>query len=228
MCCAGRMFLETRQKVLHEFERLLGKPVISLGRKELIPHKHRQYLGGGLFQPVFHIDMYVTPTNVNGKDGKQIVFVGSPKLAREVLEQKSQDNDLDEYFDETAEQLSEYFEVRRMPLLPRQYKLKEMDLPRHYYLSYNNALVETFEKDGGTIRNVYLPTYEKNVEPFIQDKYLLQYYGNEADYRKLDAAAKQIWESLGFKVHQMDGLEDLAMSWGSVHCIVKAIRRSNC
>jgi hypothetical protein len=223
----GRMFLETRKKVLKEFQRLFGRPVIALGREELIPHKHRQYLGGGLFQPVFHIDMYVTPTNTHGKSKKEIVFVGSPRLARKILGEKSEENDLDVYFDETATQLSEHFDVVRMPLLPMQYKTKEMQIPRHYYLSYNNALVETFAGRKGTVRNVYMPTFEKNVDVFLDDHFITQYYGDKKKYRLLDREAARIWEGAGFRVFKMDGLEDLAMSWGSVHCIVKAISRGS-
>jgi hypothetical protein len=223
----GRMFLETRQKVLKEFERLFGRPVIAVGREELIPHKHRQYLGGGLFQPVFHIDMYVTPTNTKGSSGREIIFVGSPALARQILGEKSEENDLDAYFDETASQLSEYFEVVRMPLLPRQYKTKEMEIPRHYYLSYNNALVETFVKKKQVVRNVYLPAFEKSVDGFLDDHFITQYYGDRKKYRQLDKAAAKIWEAAGFRVFKMDGLEDLAMSWGSVHCITKAVRRGD-
>ncbi len=223
----GRVFLESSAKVLNAFEVLLGHPIIAVGRKDLIPHKHRQYLGGGLFQPIFHIDMYVTPTNQKGKNKKEIVFVGSPRLAREILNEEPMDSDLDIYFDETATQLGHFFDVRRMPLLPSQYRTKEMELPRHYYLSYNNAVVESYISNNKKFNHVYLPSFEASVEDFANDKYITQYYGNQKKYRKLDQAAKKIWQSVGFKVFQIPGLEDLAMSWGSVHCITKAIRRSS-
>jgi hypothetical protein len=222
----GRVFLETQVKVLKAFEVLLGYPVIALGRKQLIPHKDRQYLGGGLFQPVFHIDMYVTPTNKRGKKNREIVFVGSPRLAREILKEKTQEHDLDIYFDEAAEQLGHFFDVQRLPLLPCQYMSKEMTMARHYYLSYNNAIVESYEEKGKKYDHVYLPAFEKSVRSFCNEPYVTQYYGTEKRYRKLDTAARNIWESLGYTVFGMEGLEDLAMSWGSVHCIVKAVKRS--
>jgi hypothetical protein len=142
------------------------------------------------------------------------------------LGEKEDDNDLDIYFDEAASQLSRFFDVRRLPLLPSQYKSKEMEMPRHYYLSYNNAIVESYKEKGRSFNHVYLPSFAESVKDFSNDPYITQYYGTEKRYKKLDQAAKKIWQSLGFKVFQVKGLEDLAMSWGSVHCIIKAVKRS--
>ena len=41
----------------------------------------------------------------------------------------------------------------------------------------------------------------------------------------LEQASKQIWEGIGFNVHLMDGMEDLAYGDGSIHCITKTIKR---
>jgi hypothetical protein len=222
----GRVFMESNKKVLKAFERMLGWPVIAVGRKEVIPHKHRQYLGGGLFQPVFHIDMYITPTGQKGEKNREIVFVGSPALARQILGEKRHENDFDIYFDEAAQQLSAYFDVKRLPLLPCRYRSKKMEQPRHYYLTYNNALVESYIENDKVFRQVYMPTYERSVKEFRNDSYLEQYYGDVKRYRKLDAAAEKIWKSIGFRVFKISGVEDLAMSWGAVHCIVKVIGRT--
>jgi hypothetical protein len=219
---SGRIFLETQEKVIKEFELLLGYPVISLGTENIIPHVHRMKMGGGVFQPVFHIDMYVTPTAVKGKDGKEIVFVGSPALARMILDHQPRESDHTEYFDEAADQLSQYYDVRRLPLLPTSYLT---DRRKYYYLSYNNCIVENYHENRQDVRNVYLPTYRQDVETFKKDTDFDEYNGDEHDYEKLDDAAKKIWESIGYTVYQMDGLEDLAMSWGSVHCIAKTLKR---
>lgn len=220
----GRIFLEDEEKVAREFELLLGYPVINLGTSQIIPYEHRRYMGGGVFQPVFHIDMYVTPTGINGKDNKEIVFVGSPALARMLVDQHGHEKDFDEYFDQAADQLSAYYEVRRLPLLPTSYLT---DYRKYYYLSYNNAIVESYNENGVQHNHVYLPTYRQDVEHFKTDRDFEEYHGDELVYEKLDEAAKKIWESIGFTVFQMDGLEDLAMSWGSVHCIAKTLKRSH-
>jgi hypothetical protein len=221
---SGRIFLETDEKVIQEFEFLLGYPVINVGTEEIIPYEHRKYMGGGVFQPIFHIDMYITPTGVKGKDDKEIVFVASPALARMILDQQTRETDFDRYFDQAADQLSAYYEVRRLPILPTTFVTSRR---KYYYLSYNNAIVESYTENGKLHRHVYLPTYRQDVETFQADKDFEEYNGDADGYQKLDDAAKTIWESIGFKVYQMDGLEDLAMSWGSVHCIAKTLKRGD-
>ena len=222
----GRVHLETREKVLAAFTALCGKKTIPVGRNDLILHRDRQYLGGGVFQPIFHLDMYVTPTGERAASGKELVFVASPRLAREILGEKDTENDFDKYFDEVAQQLEEWFEIKRMPILPTQFNTKQSLFPRHYYLSYNNAVVENYENKGKRLKNVYLPSFAGHVEMFRKDRYITAYYGDEKRYAALDEGAKKIWEQNGFKVWQMDPLEDLAMSWGSVHCMVKVLSRT--
>lgn len=221
----GRLHLETEERVTAAFGTLCSKPAIAVGRNDLILRRDRQYLGGGAYQPVFHIDMYVTSTGIEGAAGKEVLFVGSPALARDILGEQKNSNDLDIYFDEVADQLSGYFDVRRMPLLPTQFNSKDSLFPRHYYLSYNNALVESYTKNGREIRNVILPSYASGVAEFKKQRYLTAYYGDEQRYATLDKGAKSVWEEFGFQVYPMDGLEDLAMSWGSVHCMVKVLLR---
>ena len=223
----GRQFMETRAAVLEQFAQLFGKKVLAVGREELILHRDRQYLGGGVFQPIFHIDMYITPTGQHAEDGREVVFVASPRLAREILGEKETENDFDIYFDEVADQLREHFEVKRMPLLPTQFRSKESDWPRHYYLSYNNVLVENFVDGSREHRHIYMPTFASQVEMFKSERYLTAYYGDRKRYERLDEGAEKIWKDAGFKVYRMDGLEDLAMSWGAVHCMVKTLQRTH-
>lgn len=223
----GRVRLENEANVLREFSRICNKKTIAAGRNDLILHRDRQYMGGGVYQPIFHLDMYVTPTAIRGKNGKEILFVASPRLAREILGEKENPNDLDIYFDEVAAQLEDHFEIRRMPILPTQFNTRESLFPRHYYLTYNNALVENYAANGKQERHVYLPTFSGGVEGFKKDRYITAYYGDTQRYATLDAGAKQLWQSAGFTVHEMDPLEDLAMSWGSVHCMVKVLGRSD-
>ncbi|MDO5970023.1 hypothetical protein Q4Q35_09395 [Flavivirga aquimarina] len=227
----GRAHLETEKKVLDAFENLLGKPVISVGRDELIEEGHRRYLGGGYFQPIFHIDMYITPTGKKNHLDKDIILVGSPKLGRLAIGEVSKPNDFDIYFDEVETQLSNYFEVRRIPILPSYiHHLIRNDkgdivreVKRYYYLSFNNAIVENYEEES----NVYLPSFSQDVQWYLNNPDVIEYQGEINQRVSLDNAAKKVWEDLEFKVHQMDGLEDLAIGWGSVHCITKTLSRSS-
>jgi hypothetical protein len=65
------------------------------------------------------------------------------------------------------------------------------------YISYNNCLMERFAKDGSKIRRVFLPRY--NVP-------------------KLDNMAREVWESLGFKVIQIP-LWAVSAVWGALRCV---------
>src|SRR5690606_25684925 len=154
----------------------------------------------------------------------ELLMVGSPRLARRILNEPEEENDLDVYFDEVAVQLASRFNIERLPLLPTQYKKRESVFPRHYYLTYNNVLTEVFTENGVSHSYVYLPTYAGSVKRCRQQDHIEMYYGSEERYRKLDEGAKKIWEAHGFIVFQMDGLEDLAMSWGAVHCMVKTLQ----
>jgi hypothetical protein len=220
----GRAFLETEGKILQAFEEVFGKPVIPVGRPTIIPEAHRRVLGGGLYQPIFHIDMYITPTGKKAANGKDIVAVASPRLGRAAVGEHPKASDHDVYFDEAATQLAAHFEVVRTPLLPAFVRQRTPDglIERHYYLSFNNAIVENYAGHS----NVYLPTFSQDVSTYATDPDVLYYEGTMAQREALDLAAKTAWEQLGFTVHQMDGLEDLAIGWGSVHCITKTVVRA--
>ena len=74
-----------------------------------------------------------------------------------------------------------------------------------YFATSNNALVQNaFSKE------VWLPTYG---------------YGNWTELKKTDDANKQIWEGLGFTVHQLSDFHPFAENLGAVHCIKKYLAR---
>ena len=72
------------------------------------------------------------------------------------------------------------------------------------YISYNNCLMERFEKDGQEVRRVFLPVY--GVE-------------------KLDNYAIGTWQSKGFEVIPME-LGALSAYWGALRCISNWMERS--
>lgn len=217
----GRAQLETEEKVLDRFGQLFGKPIISLGRAEPIPREHRFDRDGiaclsGLYQPLFHIDMYVTPTGVIGPSGKEVCMVGRPGKARAILGEGAGPLDYDFYFEQVETQLRDRFETVQLPLYPTARVVRAEK--RHYHLTYNNALLENYVDEGGATRRVvYMPTFAEDAD-FFQVPV--------APREALDAAAEAIWRSVGFEVRKMDGLEDLATGWGCLHCITKALRRT--
>lgn len=217
----GRFGLRTVADVLARFEGIFGTPVLALGGEKSADQRwlRQGILSGRGLQPIFHIDMYVTPTGVMGEDGKEIVFLGRPRKAYEVTGRRSDVpwlNDLryDEFFDETACQLAAKFDVRTLPLWLTYGTLQGVPGEARYYnLTWNNAIVEN---DGET-RRVLLPSYSEDAEE----------YGVDGGVRReLEAAAEAAWKAIGFEVQFMDGLEDLAFAAGSIHCMTKTLRRT--
>jgi len=218
----GRAHLETESKVLDRMTHLFGLPTISVGRAQPIPRAHRANADGsvvylsGLYQPLFHIDMYVTPTGVIGASGKEICMVGRPAKARAILNEAPGAFDFDVYFEETERQLSQHFEIVQLPLYPTKTTIRGKD--RYYHLTYNNAVLENYQDStGAQKRVVYMPTFAGDADDYVFPR---------APRETLDREAKAIWRSVGFEVRSMDGLEDLAVGWGSVHCITKELGRT--
>jgi hypothetical protein len=217
-----RFRIATMADAVAAFEDLFGTPVLALGgarsaRYDLLADG---VLTGEGFQPIFHIDMYVTRTGVIGPTGREVVFLGRPGKAKEVTGRFSNvrrlDNSIcDGFFEETAGQLAARFEVRTLPLWMTFGNLGEPGLGKKFYnLSFNNSLVEN-AVDG---RRVLLPSYSSDARGFGVDR---------AIRKDLEQAAEAEWRGLGFDVTFMDGLEDLAYGDGSVHCMTKTLRRSS-
>jgi hypothetical protein len=176
-----------------------------------------EILSGYGLQPIFHIDMYVTPTGEQNARGQEIVLLGRPSAARDVVgrysDQAELDNDrYDRFFDETERQLATAYEVRRLPLWITRGTLGYDTEPRYYNLTWNNCVVQ----NAGSTKRVLLPAYSPDADS----------YGVDRRARlALEAAAQETWEKLGFEVFWTDGVEDLAFGSGAIHCITKTLRR---
>ena len=85
----GRPGLPDEKRVGERFERLLGagrEAVLPVGTEEIIAPGDRwgESLTGH-FQPIFHLDMHVTPTGRVGASGKEILAFGTPSEAAKVV-----------------------------------------------------------------------------------------------------------------------------------------------
>lgn len=221
-----RASLETEAKVLDSFKKLFKTDIVVLGGKKSGDYYWHEdgVLSGYGFQPIFHIDMYVTPTGVTGQSGKEIVLLGRPKKAHEITGKWAEisdynDSRFDEFFEETEQQLAQHFEVQHLPLLLTYGDLKGKASKKDYYiLSFNNVVIENYKDNGMDKRNVILTTYAEDSTEYGTDS---------AIRRDLEQAAEAIWSNLGYTVHKMDGMEELAYGLGSVHCITKDLKRSS-
>jgi hypothetical protein len=205
--------------VKDHFSQLFGTDILPLGGRKSgeYPWYAAGKLSGYGFQPIFHIDMYVTPTGILGASGKEIVFLGRPEAAKNAVGKYSDIPELNNpkynsFFDETEAILATKFEVRYLPLWLTQGTLGLPTDPRYYNLTFNNCIVQ----NTAAVKRVLLPSYSQDSAD----------YGVDEQVRKqLELAAENEWKNLGFEVAWMDGVEDLAFNSGAVHCITKTLRR---
>ena len=217
----NRYGLESVSAVIDRFANAFGTEVLPLGA-ELFEHENwyqAEILSGYGYQPIFHIDMYVTPTGVVGKSGKEIVFLGRPEAAKKIVGRYSDIGELNnskynDMFDATEKILATRFEVRYLPLWITRGRLGRSNYSERYYnLTFNNCIVESSTHG----KTVLLPTYSSDSDILGTDQSVRE---------ALEAAAIAEWKKIGFKVNLMDGLEDLAYASGVVHCITKTLKRS--
>lgn len=172
--------------------------------------------GDFCLQVVFHIDMYV---NLGGKNarGEEVVFVA--ELREEDLDHAGVRDDtrwqaVKAGLNATAQQLAEAdqrqfgpkFQVVRVPMA-----LMRFAQGRVFPLSFNNCLTEVYQG----IKVAYLPRYQK------KDNH------DAANYlARLADDAEKAFRDEGFSIVWVHGdFLSFASSLGSLHCIVKVIRR---
>jgi hypothetical protein len=166
--------------------------------------------GAGTFQPIFHIDMFVTLVG-RVDDGPFRVMVGDPMRASKLLAEELPSHANASAFDEVADRLAAAgFEVTRNPLPYTSYDEWDEEnrvwVRTWYFATSNNALVEV----AGEARQVWLPTYG---------------YGPWEHLKRTDDANAEAWTDLGFTVRQLPDFHPLAQWSGAVHCVKKYVRR---
>jgi hypothetical protein len=196
--------------------------------------------GAGSFQPIFHIDMFVTLVG-DGPKGKFQILLGDPSLADEILD-KNSPYALADVYNGIAKQLSDAgFEVLRNPLVhwPTKGQVLSLKDVEAYAVSHkSDALMRAARQlrelgavddaditirdwhhitwnnclveNDGDSKEVYLPTFG---------------YGPQASLAVLDMHMKSQWEELGFKVHMLGNFNGFAERQGVVHCIKKYLER---
>jgi len=197
--------------------------------------------GVGTFQPIFHIDMFLSLAGIDDQ-GKFEILVGSPALADELLGTKSPFA-LDDVYDSIAESLSDLgFSVKRNPLVHRPTIGKSFSLSRLKEIAAqpNNGdlanAVSELSSAGATdtsvvkIRDWHHVTWNNCLVENSVSKgkhvYLPTFgHAPNTDLKAIDMEMKSIWESLGFTVHLLGDFNKFAERQGVVHCIKKYIDR---
>ncbi|MGI8517103.1 MAG: hypothetical protein ACR2ME_01990 [Acidimicrobiia bacterium] len=197
--------------------------------------------GVGTFQPIFHIDMFLTLLGENG-NGTFEVLVGSPSLADQLLDTTSP-YALAEVFDAIARDLEHAgFAVRRNPLVhwpTRQQTLPFNEIKKLSTHPENSSLVPAvaeLEAAGATeaspvvVRDWHHITWNnclvENSGSFGKHVYLPTFAdGDHASLAVIDSYMNALWESSGFTTHLLGNFNAFAERQGVVHCIKKYLSR---
>jgi hypothetical protein len=198
--------------------------------------------GAGTFQPIFHIDMFITLVGKTRGPGFH-VLVGSPKLADETLGTESPFS-LSEVYDGIARRLAAAgVKVHRNPLVHRPTvgrqkrtlsELRQLAATPDYQ-DLIPAIDEVAAAGAGDATSVAVRTWHhitwnnclvENSTKVGKHVYLPTYgHGPNADLKVVDDAMGALWEELGFTVHPLGDFNAFAERQGVVHCIKKYMRR---
>lgn len=218
-----------------------GKSVIFVGTEnpiDLITYPDESYSRTSSYQPIFHLDMFISPagkSNIEGKIGK--LLVGEP---RAIADARIPPNARPEVFDEMIENSLNDFEIVRNPLpivkLEESFQNYESEGPlfeyeepvepwiasNHFWATYNNTLVEV----EGTGSKVWLPLYGKhaNDSGLHPSKDIP---ANSSELDQIDASMIAQWKGLGFEVVTFGNFSTFAISYGALRCLTKEIHRES-
>jgi hypothetical protein len=199
--------------------------------------------GMGTYQPIFHIDMFVSLAGTS-MEGKPQVLVGSPAMADKLLKTKSP-YALNATYDSIAQSLAdEGFSVLRNPIVhrPTVGRSETLEWLRGKAVEFDDAdlftAVKELAKAGAmdstavTFRSWHHITWNNCL---VEDSathgkhvYLPTYgHGPNDDLAVIDKEMALLWEGLGFKVHLLGDFNSFAERQGVVHCIKKYLARGD-
>ena len=202
--------------------------------------------GAGTFQPIFHIDMFVTLVGPRGADGRFEVLVGDPRLGDERLGVSSP-YALPAVYDRIAAQLQESgFAVTRNPLVHRPTAGARLKLSRLRELASGadddaralaravSELTAAGARDDSDVevRNWHHVTWNNCLVERSREQgdhvYLPTYgHGDNVDLKVIDDEVAQLWRDRGFTVHALGDFNAFAARQGVVHCIKKYVTRGD-
>jgi hypothetical protein len=199
--------------------------------------------GTGTFQPIFHIDMFITL--LGRLSGQQFeVMVGDPTLANEALGIETPFA-LEEVYDALAQDLEDAgMKVHRNPLvhwptLGKVQSLRELvDLSREVGNENLIPAVKELRASGAedgtqvTARSWHHITWNnclvENSRAFGKHVYLPTFgYGAFSTLSTIDDLMGDTWDGFGFEVHRLGDFTEFARRQGVVHCIKKYLERGN-
>src|SRR5436190_868169 len=188
--------------------------------------------GAGSYQPIFHIDMFITLAGADAQNRFQ-VLVGSPDEADKALGTKSPYALSDVYDAIAADLTGRGFSVIRNPLVHRSTLENKMSFKALNDLAakpgYEALIpaVKELQAAGATattpvqVRDYYHITWNnclvERSEAVGKHVYLPTFgHGRNADLAAIDASMTALWERLGFTVHALGDFDAFARRQGVV------------
>ena len=198
--------------------------------------------GAGTFQPIFHIDMFVTLLGT-GADGTFQVMVGDPSMGDELLGTQSPWA-LPSVYDAIADDLAaEGFTVHRNPLIHWPTVTQQLSLAQLTEIAgrpNNEDLVPALaelrqagatEDTDVTVRTWHHITWNnclvENSDQTGKQVYMPTFgHGEKAALAVIDDRMEELWNERGFEVHRLADFNAFAERQGVVHCIKKYLSRA--
>lgn len=205
----------TASEVLAEFRRVLGiDEIMQVGLGRAVT---RLNVDGGegaeTWQPLFHIDMFMSLGGMDAQGEQEIIFLGSPGLAVELLKAAGNPKVLASEVEARADGL-----FQEVGLQLQDAGFRVIAMPIFFYdnatFSWNNCLVEVYEDR----KRVYLPSYQCAHDPEKLNP----------SFECLELEVGRIYASQGFEVIWFRNgrfFRTLARHGGSLHCAVKVMAR---
>jgi hypothetical protein len=197
--------------------------------------------GVGTYQPIFHIDMFVTLAG--RRDDRFTVLVGDPSMADAMLGTTSPYGLADVYDSIAAGFADAGMEVLRNPLVHRPTPGRRFTVAQLRQIAERDgnaallqAVAELVQQGAADDTRVTVRTWHHVTwnNCLVEDSaaagrhvYLPTYGGGAPDLAGLDAHMSTLWEGLGFTVHPLADFGSFARRQGVVHCIKKYLRRGD-
>ena len=200
--------------------------------------------GAGTFQPIFHIDMFLTLMGEDEKGGFR-VLVGSPSLGDQLLGTTSPYS-LDDVYDSIAADLTAAgMNVQRNPLVHRPTIGRSFTLSELRKLASepgNEEVVDAVAQllaagakssTSVSVRSWHHVTWnnclvENSGSKVGRHVYLPTFgHGTNSDLKKIDDHMEALWAEHDFTVHMLADFNSFALRLGVVHCIKKYLRRGD-
>ncbi|TAI48986.1 hypothetical protein [Flagellimonas allohymeniacidonis] len=199
--------------------------------------------GFGTYQPIFHIDMFISLLGRNTLNNKYKLMVGDPSLAIDLINDQhilpNSSYALIGQFNQVAEFLeSEGFEIYRNPMPyvyidktgKNAYKKKNIseNLPNDEAKKILDQMAILGLKQIN-VRKWYFATSNNNLTEITTEgnKVFLPTYGHGVwkELKVIDEENEKLWKKHDFEVKFLDDFHSLASKSGAAHCISKYIER---